>query len=72
MFGWDAAYVPTLLAVGVLLMVAFVFIEQRVETPVMPISMFTKPAFAAVSLSMAGGWMSFGMFQYYEPQLYDY
>ncbi|GME31725.1 MFS-type transporter [Neofusicoccum parvum] len=68
LFGWDAIYVPVLLAVGLALVVLFVMIENRVAEPVMPMSMFTKPAFVAVMLSLAFGWMSFGMFQYYEPQ----
>lgn len=49
-------------------MILFVLIENRVQEPVMPMSMFTKPAFVAVILSLACGWMSFGMFQFYVPQ----
>ncbi|KAF2806158.1 MFS general substrate transporter [Mytilinidion resinicola] len=67
-FKYGAVYIPTLLVVGLLLIVLFVLIENRTEDPVMPMSMFTKPAFAAVIVSLACGWMSFGMFQYYEPQ----
>ncbi|KAF4544545.1 MFS-type transporter [Lasiodiplodia theobromae] len=68
LFGWSAAYIPILLAIGLVLIVLFVIIENRVPQPVMPMSMFTKPAFAAVMLSLSCGWMSFGMFQYYAPQ----
>ncbi|OCL07873.1 hypothetical protein AOQ84DRAFT_294277 [Glonium stellatum] len=68
LFGWSAAYIPTLLAVGLLLIIAFVLVENHIKEPVMPMSLFTKPAFAAVIVSLACGWMSFGMFQYYEPQ----
>ncbi|KAB2570697.1 putative MFS-type transporter [Lasiodiplodia theobromae] len=68
LFGWGAAYIPILLAIGLVLIVLFVVIENRVPQPVMPMSMFTKPAFAAVMLSLSCGWMSFGMFQYYAPQ----
>lgn len=68
LFGWNAAYVPVLLVVGLALMVLFVLIENRVQEPVMPMSMFTKPAFVAVILSLACGSMSFGMFQFYVPQ----
>ena len=62
--GWATAYVPTLLAVGVLIMVGFYFYERRVAQPILPPSVFNLRSTAVLSV-VAFGWSSFGIFFYY-------
>ncbi|KAI9730005.1 MAG: hypothetical protein M1834_006203 [Cirrosporium novae-zelandiae] len=66
-FNWSTPYIPVLLAVGLLLLAAFVYIENHTDHPVMPMSLFLNPVFSAVIISLMCGWMSFGMYQYYTP-----
>ncbi|KAI5845794.1 major facilitator superfamily [Morchella snyderi] len=66
-FGWKAPTSGVLLAIGLLSLVAFCYIETRVAHPILPMSIFQSPTFVAVAVSLCLGWMSFGMFQFYAP-----
>ncbi|KAI5797626.1 hypothetical protein EDC01DRAFT_716811 [Geopyxis carbonaria] len=66
-FGWSTPYVPVLLVVGVLLLALFPTIERRAAHPILPMTIFASPVLVAVVISLGLGWMSFGMFQYYNP-----
>jgi len=49
-----------LLALALVMIVAFIFIERRVEHPILPLHLFKNPVF---SISMLGGFLTaFGMF----------
>jgi EmrB/QacA subfamily drug resistance transporter len=48
--GWSDAIVISSLAVGVLLLAAFVREEQRSRTPMMPLALFASPTFSGVNL----------------------
>jgi len=56
------------LAIGLLIMIGFFMLERQTAEPILPLSMFNA-AIGAVVISLACGWMSFGMFQFYVPQL---
>lgn len=62
--GWATAYVPTLLAVGVLVLVGFYFYERRIAQPILPPAVFNLRSTAVLSV-VAFGWASFGIFFYY-------
>ena len=62
--GWATAYVPALLAVGVLILVAFYFYERRTTQPILPPAVFNLRSTAVLSV-VAFGWSSFGIFFYY-------
>lgn len=63
--GWEVPYVPTLLAVGLILLGAFVLWESRMgESSLVPLSIFTKEVLL-VLLALWWGWMSFGIFLFY-------
>jgi len=68
--GWDRPYTYILLIVGLLALVLFVLVERKVAHPVLPIETFATATFGAVCGCVALGWMSFGMFTFYLPQLY--
>lgn len=56
---------PTLLVIGLLTLGLFYYIETKVQQPILPMTIFKSPTFVAVAVSLCGGWMSFGMFQFY-------
>jgi EmrB/QacA subfamily drug resistance transporter len=57
---WTSPEVMGLLALAVVMLVAFVFIERRVEQPIVPLHLFKNPVF---SISMLVGFLTaFGMF----------
>ncbi|KAA8914488.1 major facilitator superfamily domain-containing protein [Sphaerosporella brunnea] len=66
-FGWSAPQSPICLVIGVLAIALFCWIETKVAHPILPMSIFQSPTFVAVAISLCAGWMSFGMFQYYNP-----
>ncbi len=57
---WTSPEVMGLLALAVVMLVAFVFIERRVEHPIVPLHLFKNPVF---TISMLVGFLTaFGMF----------
>lgn len=62
--GWAYGYVPTLLAVGILVLIAFYFYERRISQPILPPAVFNLRSTAVLSV-VAFGWASFGIFFYY-------
>jgi MFS family permease len=66
-FGWSAPQSPVLLVVGLLALGLFCYIENKIAHPILPMTIFQSPTFIAVAISLCAGWMSFGMFQYYNP-----
>jgi predicted MFS family arabinose efflux permease len=66
-FGWGVPQTPILLVMGLVLLVLFPFIENRVKDPILPMDIFKSTTFVVVSISLCLGWMSFGMFQFYNP-----
>ncbi|OJD36920.1 yor378w-like protein [Diplodia corticola] len=62
--GWDAPYVVVLLVLGVLFFLAFIFVEKKVQQPLVPINSLDAHA-GFVLACMAFGWSSFGIWIYY-------
>ncbi|CAK4033381.1 MFS general substrate transporter [Lecanosticta acicola] len=63
--GWDVAYIPVLLGIGVLLMVAFVYVELCVAArPIVPLRGLHRDA-AFTLACIAAGWASHGIWSYY-------
>jgi len=57
---WTSIEVMGLLALALVMLVAFVFVERRVEQPIVPLHLFKNPVF---SISMLVGFLTaFGMF----------
>ena len=69
--GWDEPYVYVLLIVSVLLLALFVYVESVVTAPIMPLDVWTTPAFPSVLLCIALGWSSFGIWNFYGVQLIE-
>lgn len=49
--GWGRPLVVALLVAGLVLLVAFVVVEQRSDHPMLDLALFRRPAFAAVTLA---------------------
>ena len=62
---WKNAYVCTLLVVGVLLMVAFVFIEGRVKQPILPLTVFQNIHNNLMLGCIVTGWSTFSIWLFY-------
>lgn len=62
--GWNTVYVYVLLIVGVLFMVAFCFVEQRVSNPLVPRSVLHIETCFILGC-IAAGWSCFGIWIYY-------
>lgn len=62
--GWSEPYIIVLLLLGVLIFVAFLFIECRVDQPLVPVASFDSHV-CFVLVCMALGWSSFGIWLYY-------
>ncbi|KAK8161789.1 YOR378W-like protein [Phyllosticta citrichinensis] len=62
--GWSEPYIIVLLILGVLIFVAFLFIECRVDQPLVPVASFDSHV-CFVLMCMALGWSSFGIWLYY-------
>ncbi|MGV9712080.1 DHA2 family efflux MFS transporter permease subunit [Gordonia sp. NPDC003424] len=61
LWGWDSTRILLLIALAVLAVVAFVFVEQRVPEPVMPVRLLTNRVFATAStISFVVGFAMFG------------
>jgi MFS family permease len=69
--GWDKPYVYVLLIVSVLITGLFIFIEAKVEEPIMPLSIWSVKGFPGVLACIALGWSSFGVFVYYFVQFLE-
>ncbi|KAJ5738582.1 hypothetical protein N7493_001737 [Penicillium malachiteum] len=63
--GWQEPYIYALLIVSIFLLVGFVFSQSYVSSPVLPNSLWSRPGFTPVIVSMVFGWMSFAIFLYY-------
>ena len=62
--GWQTPYVYVLLIIGVLCIIAFVYIETKVAQPLVPIKAFTTRV-AMSLMCVACGWGTFGIWVYY-------
>jgi MFS family permease len=62
--GWDKPYVYVLLIVGSLCLVAFYFVEKRVDDPLVP-SEALQGDTGFVLLCIAAGWSCFGIWLFY-------
>ncbi|GAA5884379.1 hypothetical protein JCM6882_002250 [Rhodosporidiobolus microsporus] len=63
--GWETAYVPVTLAIGVVLLGLFFFWERRQgDKALLPTKIFTKPV-VGVCIALWWGWMSLGTWLYY-------
>ena len=69
--GWGEPYVYVLLIVAVLLIALFFYVESIVVDPIMPLDIWTTPAFPSVLLCIALGWSSFGIWNFYGVQLIE-
>ncbi|KAL6717693.1 hypothetical protein ACLMJK_005608 [Lecanora helva] len=63
--GWQEAYTYILLIASVVFIVGFAYSQSHVSAPILPNSLWTREGFSPIVLSMAFGWMSFGIFLYY-------
>lgn len=59
-YGWSAAFIIALLILSVALLVVFTFLEKRVSNPIMPLSLWKLPNFAALWIS---GFVVYGGYQ---------
>ncbi|KAK0640414.1 putative MFS-type transporter [Lasiodiplodia hormozganensis] len=62
--GWGEPYVIVLLVLGVVSFVAFIFVEKKVQQPLVPINSLDAHV-GFVLACMAFGWSSFGIWIYY-------
>ncbi|CUM62587.1 uncharacterized protein PRCAT00000139001 [Priceomyces carsonii] len=62
--GWDKPYVYILLIIGILILVAFVFIERRAKYPLVPPKVMQGDT-GFILGCIAAGWSSFGIWLYY-------
>jgi MFS family permease len=60
LFGWNTPHVYFLLIIGLLCMIAFVWVEARAVSPLIPVSVLTKPVVYTMAL-VGIGWGSFGI-----------
>ncbi|KAM0698340.1 hypothetical protein Q7P36_001806 [Cladosporium allicinum] len=60
LFGWDTPHVYFLLIIGLLCLIAFVWVEARAVSPLIPVSVLTKPVVYTMAL-VGIGWGSFGI-----------
>lgn len=60
LFGWDTPHVYFLLIIGILCLIAFVWVEARAVSPLIPVSVLTKPVVYTMAL-VGIGWGSFGI-----------
>src|SRR4051794_29530976 len=64
-YPWDSARVVGVAALGVVLLIAFLWVERRVPEPLLPLSLFRRPVFAvSSSASVVIGAVLFGVTVY--------
>lgn len=62
--GWSEPYVIVLLVLGCAFFIAFIFVEKKIQQPLVPINSLGKNV-GFVLACMAFGWSSFGIWIYY-------
>ncbi|CAO1632245.1 unnamed protein product [Sympodiomycopsis kandeliae] len=62
--GWDKAYNPVLLAVGLLLLAGFLYVETKVSHPLIPTDIWTVQN-SIILICVSFGWSSFGIWSFY-------
>lgn len=62
--GWPTPYTWILMIVGMIIFIAFVFIEKRVRHPLIPPGILKTDAIFVLAC-ISGGWSSFGIFAFY-------
>ncbi|KAI1212416.1 MFS general substrate transporter [Annulohypoxylon truncatum] len=67
---WKDPYVPTLLIVGTLLCVCFIFIERRARKPLIPLQAINSGV-TFVLAAVFCGWGCFGIYIYYIWEFYE-
>lgn len=59
-YGWGTAFIIVLLILSVALLVFFAFVEKKVQNPIMPLSLWKIPNFAALWVA---GFVAYGGYQ---------
>ncbi|KAK4541306.1 hypothetical protein LTR36_008064 [Oleoguttula mirabilis] len=59
-YGWGTAFIIVLLILSVALLVFFAFVEKKVQNPIMPLSLWKTPNFAALWVA---GFVAYGGYQ---------
>ncbi|KAI1451032.1 MFS general substrate transporter [Annulohypoxylon stygium] len=67
---WQDPYVPTLLAIGSLLCVCFIFIEKQAKKPLIPLQAINSGV-TFVLAAVFCGWGCFGIYIYYIWEFYE-
>lgn len=62
--GWNQPYNPVLLAVGVVLLAAFLYVETKVAHPLIPTDIWTVQN-SVILTCVCFGWASFGIWSFY-------
>ncbi|MCJ1435460.1 hypothetical protein MMC27_004833 [Xylographa pallens] len=68
--GWGTPYVIVLFILGLILIIAFFFVERRVKQPLLPLDAFSGNV-GFVLGCIALGWSSFGIWMYYFLQFLE-
>lgn len=64
LYGWGTPHVYFILIIGIFALVAFVWVEARAVSPILPVSAFTGTV--TYTMALVGiGWGSFGIWIYY-------
>ncbi|KAG9672668.1 MFS general substrate transporter, partial [Aureobasidium melanogenum] len=64
LYGWSTPHVYFVLIIGLLVLVAFLWVERRAESPLLPVSAFNGTVTYTMAL-IGIGWGSFGIWIYY-------
>ena len=71
LYGWGTPHVYFILIIGVLALVAFIYVEARAVSPLLPVSAFTGTV--TYTMALVGiGWGSFGICTFNSPFLLAY
>ncbi|KAI8626830.1 major facilitator superfamily transporter [Xylariaceae sp. FL1651] len=68
--GWQNAYIPVLMVVGVLLCAAFILVEKHASKPLIPLEALSVNV-GFVLTAVACGWGCFGIYIYYIWEFYE-